>query len=256
MMKIKLKIKRFDPHARGSAPSATPSVDMFESYEIDCEQGMRLIDAFEFIRKELDGSLSFRWNCGAGRCGSCAVEVNGVPKLACKYKLNEAEKSNENKEITITPMKTFPIVKDLVVDLSSMREGLKKIIPFKPAQKPFYEMHEFDIQTAREMKKCIECGICLDVCHVLREHRADYLGPRFAVKAASLDMHPKDTEQRAKIMEKLGIGFCNVTKCCQTVCPENIRITDDAIIPMKEKITSMKQKEYFKRIFRFGGGKE
>ena len=143
MMKIKLKIKRFDPKKDKEAH--------LESYDIDCEHGMRLIDAFEFIRKEFDSSLSFRWNCGAGRCGSCAIEVNGVPKLACKYKIesNEADKSNENKEITITPMKTFPVVKDLVVDLSSMREGLKNIIPFKPAQKPFYEMHEFDIQTAR-----------------------------------------------------------------------------------------------------------
>lgn len=260
-MKIKLKIKRFDQQKDKEAQLA--------SYEIDCEQGMRLIDAFEYIRKEIDGSLSFRWNCGAGRCGSCAVEVNGVPKLACKYKL---ENDNENKELTITPMKTFPVVKDLIVDLSSMREGLKSIIPFKPAQKPFYKiphpsdassqstqyfkMHEYDIQMAREMKKCIECGICLDICHVLREHKADYLGPRFAVKAASLEMHPKDTEQRAKLMEKLGIGFCNVTKCCQTHCPENIRITDDAIIPMKEKITSMKQKDFLKRIFGLGGIKE
>jgi succinate dehydrogenase / fumarate reductase iron-sulfur subunit len=210
---------------------------------------MHMLHAIEHVKNEKDATLAYRWNCGAGRCGSCAAEVNGKPVLLCKYEVRP-----EIKEYTVQPMKVFPVVKDLVVDLTAMREGLKKIPGFKSGQKPFYKMYDYDSEISREMRKCIECGICQDVCHVLREHKKGYLGPRFAVKAASLDMHPKDSQNRASDMEKAGLGYCNVTKCCQSVCPEKIRITDDAIIPLKEKITELKRKEFVDRIF--GGGKK
>lgn len=241
-MKIKLKVKRCDPE-KDKQPH-------FEKYEIEHEHGMRLLHALEHIKDEKDPTLSFRWNCGAGRCGSCAAEVNGQPVLTCKYEILP-----NSGEITIGPMKVFPLVKDLVVDLTSMREGLRKIPAFKTTKKPFFKMYDYDVGIAKEMKKCIECGICQDVCHVLREHKTDYAGPRFMAKIASFEMHPYDSNVHAGTAEKSGIGYCNVTKCCQAVCPEKIRITDNAIIPLKEKIAENNRRNFFKKILGLGNKK-
>ncbi|HLC68857.1 MAG TPA: 2Fe-2S iron-sulfur cluster-binding protein [Candidatus Bilamarchaeaceae archaeon] len=238
-MSVTIKISR--SHAKRAAYT--------EDYTVEYEKGMTVLMVLEHIRESMDATLSFRWNCRAGRCGSCAMEINGIPALACK-----AEIPADAKEISVAPMKIFPAVRDLVVDLTPMREGLRKIGGFQSAQKPFFKMHDYDIEIAGEMRRCIECGICQDVCHVLREHKKNYAGPRFAVKAAANEMHPEDRESRAAEMEKLGLGYCNVTKCCQSVCPEKIRITDDAIIPMKEKIAGLQRKEFFKKIL--GGGKK
>ncbi len=101
-------------------------------------------------------------------------------------------------------------------------------------------MQQVDIDRAQEFHKCIECFLCQDVCHVIRDHEVNklyYAGPRFFVKLASLEMHPLDTvDRRALMREYLGLGFCNITKCCTEVCPEHIKITDNAIIPLKERV--------------------
>lgn len=240
-MKTAVKIERFDP-GKDAQPHA-------ETYEVEWEGRTTVLQLLRTIQEKTDGALSFRWNCGAGRCGSCAMEIDGQPALACKYEL-----APDTAELRLAPMKIFPRVKDLVVDLTSMREGMKKIAGFQSEGRPFFRMYDYDIQVAREMKRCIECGICQDVCHVLREHKKEYAGPRFAVKAASLEMHPADAQKRAEAMEKSGLGYCNVTKCCQSACPEKIRITDNAIIPMKEKIAQEKRGQFLRRIF--GGDKK
>ena len=91
----------------------------------------------------------------------------------------------------------------------------------------------------QEFRKCIECFLCQDVCHVLRDHdrKDQFAGPRFLVRLAGLEMHPLDAVSRtAHLKEEAGIGFCNITKCCTEVCPESIHITDNAIIPLKERV--------------------
>jgi succinate dehydrogenase / fumarate reductase iron-sulfur subunit len=91
----------------------------------------------------------------------------------------------------------------------------------------------------QEFRKCIECFLCQNVCHVLRDHDKfeDFGGPRFFVRVAGLEMHPVDSKSRAKLLkDELGIGLCNITKCCTEVCPEDIHITDNAIIPLKERV--------------------
>ena len=90
-----------------------------------------------------------------------------------------------------------------------------------------------------EFRKCIECFLCQDVCHVLREHKLhdEFIGPRHFVHLAQLEMHPLDTENRLEQLKATnGIGYCNITKCCTNVCPEEIIITDNAIIPLKERV--------------------
>jgi succinate dehydrogenase / fumarate reductase iron-sulfur subunit len=100
-------------------------------------------------------------------------------------------------------------------------------------------MAQADVDRVQEFRKCIECFLCQDVCHVLRDHHMhdQFIGPRFLVYAAALEMHPLDVEDRlGDLRKEQGIGLCNITKCCTKVCPENITITDNAIIPLKERV--------------------
>jgi succinate dehydrogenase / fumarate reductase iron-sulfur subunit len=103
-------------------------------------------------------------------------------------------------------------------------------------------MFQEDIDRAQEFHKCIECFLCQDVCHVIRDHeenKRSFAGPRFFVRLAALEMHPLDTNDRLDLVKaRYGLGFCNITKCCTEVCPENIHITDNAIIPLKERVVS------------------
>ena len=100
-------------------------------------------------------------------------------------------------------------------------------------------MLQEDVDRVQEFRKCIECFLCQDVCHVLRDSdmKSEYAGPRFLMRNAMLEMHPLDQGNRLEtIKNDNGIGLCNITKCCTEVCPENIAITDNAIIPMKERV--------------------
>jgi succinate dehydrogenase / fumarate reductase iron-sulfur subunit len=212
----------------------------FENYTTEISEGMVVLDAVHRIQATQANDLACRWNCKAGKCGSCSAEINGVPRLMCMTRLNSLPL---DKPVTIEPMKTFPIVKDLVTDVSWNFRVKKQIKPFKPrppdAPDGTWRMAQEDIDRVQEFRKCIECFLCQDVCHVLREHHKheEFIGPRFLVYAAALEMHPLDTEDRLEELKKAhGIGFCNITKCCTKVCPEDITITDNAIIPLKERV--------------------
>ena len=191
------------------------SLDRFENYTVPYEKGMVVLNAIHYIQSRLDSSLSARWNCKAGRCGSCSAEINGRPRLMCK---TPVEMFPPNNPITVEPMKAFPLIRDLVTDVSQNYEIAKKIPPFTSGESEDHVWIFFqnDVDRSREKRKCIECFLCQDVCHVVREHKRDYIGPRFVVKAASLDMHPLDSLDRSSFLHKIGgLGYCNVTKCCQ-----------------------------------------
>ena len=212
----------------------------FENYSTEVQEGMVVLDAIHQIQAHQVTDLAVRWNCKAGKCGSCSAEVNGMPKLMCMTRLSDLP---VDKPITVQPMKTFPIIKDLVTDVSWNFRVKKKIKKFKPrppdAADGSWRMSQVDINRVQEFRKCIECFLCQDVCHVLREHHLheEFVGPRYFVHIASLEMHPLDTEDRLEELKKTeGIGFCNITKCCTNVCPQDITITDNAIIPLKERV--------------------
>jgi succinate dehydrogenase / fumarate reductase iron-sulfur subunit len=144
-----------------------------------------------------------------------------------------------DKPITVQPMKSFPVIKDLVTDVSWNYRVNKKIPPFTPRPGTDWKMYQEDVDRVQEFRKCIECFLCQNVCHVLREHdeQAQFGGPRFFVRVAGLEMHPLDSKSRIKMLkDELGISLCNITKCCTEVCPEEIHITDNAIIPLKERV--------------------
>lgn len=212
----------------------------FKMYSTETSEGMVVLDAVHKIQAEEANDLSVRWNCKAGKCGSCSAEINGMPKLMCMTRLSELPLDHP---VLIQPMKAFPWIKDLVTDVSWNYEVKKKIKKFKP-RKPdaadgTWRMKQEDIERVQEFRKCIECYLCQNVCHVLREHdlHSEFIGPRFLVYTAALEMHPLDVEDRLDdLKNKDGIGYCNITKCCTKVCPEEITITDNAIIPLKERV--------------------
>jgi succinate dehydrogenase / fumarate reductase iron-sulfur subunit len=205
-------------------------------YKVPIAPGMVVLDALHYIQGFLAPDLAVRWNCKAGKCGSCSAEVNGRPRLTCKTRMDALP---AGEPITVRPMKTFPVIKDLVTDVSWNYTVNKKIPPFRPKPGTDWKFYQADADRVQEFRKCIECFLCQNVCHVLRDHdkKAQFGGPRFFVRVAGLEMHPLDGVSREKLLkDELGLGYCNITKCCTEVCPEEIHITDNAIIPLKERV--------------------
>ncbi len=209
-------------------------------YSTEISEGMVVLDAIHQIQATQANDLAVRWNCKAGKCGSCSAEINGQPRLMCMTRLNELDLGEP---VTVEPMRAFPPVRDLVTDVSWNFRVKKQIKKFKPrppdAPDGTWRMQQEDVDRVQEYRKCIECFLCQDVCHVLRDHQLheEFVGPRYLVYTAALEMHPLDTEDRLSELRKAhGIGYCNITKCCTNVCPESIRITDNAIIPLKERV--------------------
>jgi succinate dehydrogenase / fumarate reductase, iron-sulfur subunit len=205
-------------------------------YQVALVPGMVVLDAVHSIQAHQAPDLAVRWNCKAGKCGSCSAEVNGRPRLMCKTRMDSLPL---DQAVTIVPMKSFPLIKDLATDVSWNYRVNKKIPAFQPRPGVQWTMDQRDVDRVQEFRKCIECFLCQDVCHVLRDHHEHdhFGGPRFFVRSAALEMHPLDGVSRTKILkDELGIGYCNITKCCTEVCPEEIHITDNAIIPLKERV--------------------
>lgn len=205
-------------------------------YKVPIAPGMVVLDALHYIQGHQAGDLAVRWNCKAGRCGSCSAEVNGRPRLTCKLRLDSLP---IDAPITVKPMRTFPVIKDLVTDVSWNYEINRRIPPFTPRANVQWKMSQRDIDRVQEFRKCIECFLCQNVCHVLRDHDKlnQFGGPRLFVRIAGLEMHPLDGLSRNQLLkDELGLGLCNITKCCTEVCPEDIHITDNAIIPLKERV--------------------
>ena len=227
-------------------------------YSTEVTEGMVVLDVVHKIQAEQANDLACRWNCKAGKCGSCSAEINGKPRLMCMTRLDQIPL---DQPVTITPMKAFPSLRDLVTDVSWNFRVKKKIKPFKPCAPQgadgTWRMVQEDIDRVQEFRKCIECFLCQDVCHVLRDHNKheEFIGPLFLVYTAALEMHPLDTEDRVpELKQAHGIGYCNITKCCTKVCPEHITITDNAIIPLKERVVDELYDPVAKLLRVFRGG--
>jgi succinate dehydrogenase / fumarate reductase iron-sulfur subunit len=211
-----------------------------QDYDVEVETGEVVLDAIHRVQATQAGDLAVRWNCKAGKCGSCSAEINGRPKLMCMCRLSDYDPAET---ITVTPMRTFPVIRDLVTDVSYNYEKAQELpyaeLPPRDADGKRRMMQE-DVERGQEFRKCIECFLCQDTCHVVRDHednKKSFAGPRFFLRYAELDMHPLDTvDRRTMTREQAGLGYCNITKCCTEVCPEGIHITDNAIIPMKERV--------------------
>jgi succinate dehydrogenase / fumarate reductase iron-sulfur subunit len=216
-----------------------PRGGSFVDYTLEAQEGEVVLDALHRLQATQAPDLACRWNCKAGKCGSCSAEVNGLPRLMCMTRIDELPDG----PITLAPLRTFPVVRDLVTDVSFNYAMARRVPPFSPRPPDAdgrYRMTQEEVDRVQEFHKCIECFLCQDVCHVIRDHeelKARYAGPRLFIRYAELEMHPLDTNDRRELLrQRMGIGLCNITKCCTEVCPEHIRITDNAIIPLKERV--------------------
>ncbi|MEV6556871.1 succinate dehydrogenase/fumarate reductase iron-sulfur subunit [Nocardia sp. NPDC051756] len=213
-------------------------------FTVAVNEGEVVLDIIHRLQATQAPDLAVRWNCKAGKCGSCSAEVNGRPRLLCMTRMSTFTEADV---ITVTPMRTFPVIKDLVTDVSFNYQKAREIPSFTPPAdlKPGdYRMKQIDVERSQEFRKCIECFLCQDTCHVVRDHeenKTSFAGPRFLMRIAELEMHPLDVADRRDLaQDEQGLGLCNITKCCTEVCPEHIKITDNALIPMKERVADQK----------------
>ena len=220
---------------RGDADSGA-----LQDFTVEVNEGEVVLDIIHRLQATQAGDLAVRWNCKAGKCGSCSAEINGRPRLMC---LTRMSTFTEDEVVTVTPLRAFPVIRDLVTDVSFNYEQAARIPAFAPKPRDEdgnHRMMQVDVERSQEFRKCIECWLCQDTCHVIRDHegnKAAFSGPRFMIRLAELDMHPLDvTDRRAAAQDEFGLGYCNITKCCSEVCPEGIHLTDNGIIPLKERV--------------------
>jgi succinate dehydrogenase / fumarate reductase iron-sulfur subunit len=215
-----------------------------QDYTVEVNEGEVVLDIIHRIQATQAGDLAVRWNCKAGKCGSCSAEINGRPRLLCMTRMSTFD---ESETVTITPLRAFPVMRDLVTDVSFNYTKAREVPSFTPPkdlQPGEYRMQQVDVERSQEFRKCIECFLCQNTCHVVRDHEENkqaFSGPRYLMRVAELDMHPLDVLDRKDMaQEDFGLGYCNITKCCTEVCPEHIKITDNALIPMKERVADRK----------------
>ncbi|HKF32695.1 MAG TPA: succinate dehydrogenase/fumarate reductase iron-sulfur subunit [Jatrophihabitantaceae bacterium] len=213
-------------------------------FTVEVNDGEVVLDVIHRLQATQAGDLAVRWNCKAGKCGSCSAEINGRPRLMCMTRMSTFA---QDETVTVTPLRSFPVIKDLVTDVTFNYVKAREIPAFAPPaglQPGEYRMAQVDVERSQEFRKCIECFLCQNVCHVVRDHdqnKEAFSGPRFLMRVAELDMHPLDAlDRKNQAQEEFGLGYCNITKCCTEVCPEHIKITDNALIPMKERVVDRK----------------
>ncbi len=209
-------------------------------FTVTVNEGEVVLDILHRLQATQTPDLAVRWNCKAGKCGSCSAEINGRPRLLCLTRMGTF---TQEEVITVTPMRAFPVIRDLVTDVGFNYEKAAQVAPFTPRERDAdgnHRMQQIDVERSQEFRKCIECFLCQDTCHVVRDHEENktaFAGPRYLMRLAELDMHPLDTvDRKAAAQDDFGLGMCNITKCCSEVCPEGIHITDNALIPMKERV--------------------
>jgi succinate dehydrogenase / fumarate reductase iron-sulfur subunit len=215
-----------------------------QDFSVEVNEGEVVLDIIHRLQATQAGDLAVRWNCKAGKCGSCSAEINGRPRLLCMTRMSTFTEADT---ITVTPLRAFPVIRDLVTDVSFNYVKAREIPAFAPPKGVAagdYRMEQIDVERSQEFRKCIECFLCQNVCHVVRDHednKDSFAGPRYLMRIAELDMHPLDDMDRTKqAQDEHGLGYCNITKCCTEVCPEHIKITDNALIPMKERVVDRK----------------
>src|SRR2546422_6223470 len=162
---------------------------VLQDFSVDVNEGEVVLDIIHRLQQTQAGALAVRWNCKAGKCGSCSAEINGRRKLMCMTRMSTFDQAET---ITITPLRTFPVIRDLVTDVSFNYEKAREIPSFAPPkdlQPGEYRMAQRDVERSQEFRKCIECFLCQNVCHVIRDHednKTAFAGPRFFIRLAEL----------------------------------------------------------------------
>ncbi len=212
-MKLKLKVFRYDP-AKGEK--------RYDTFEIECEEGMTFLSALQKIKEDIDPSLTFRHFCRAGICGTCTVYINGFPKLACKEQV--LPYALMSKEVVIEPLDKFPVIKDLAVDHDSVILDLKR---FRSWISGFKESVRIPPDVSSRIEKaadCILCSACQSYCpQVLDE---GYAGPLIFAKLYRFLEDPREEDREYRLKEALEEGklyHCLSCNKCNNVCPKEVQ---------------------------------
>ena len=159
-----------------------------QDFTVEVNEGEVVLDIIHRLQQTQAPDLAVRWNCKAGKCGSCSAEINGRPKLMCMTRMSTFD---EDEVITVTPLRTFPVIRDLVTDVSFNYEKAREIPSFAPPkelQPGEYRMQQEDVERSQEFRKCIECFLCQNTCHVVRDHEDNkkaFAGPRYLMRRPS-----------------------------------------------------------------------
>jgi fumarate reductase (CoM/CoB) subunit B len=211
-MKINVHISRFDKQ-KDEKP-------YIETYEIEKTPEMKVLEALNFINDEYDANISFRSSCRAGQCGSCAVRVKGNPALACKREIQDGD--------TIEPLK-LPIIKDLIVDRSSIENKVHNMDLHLETNTPEGLLKPEEITDTLKVRSCIECYSCLTACPVYQKFQEDFAGPYFMRYISKFEFDPREMQNRLKEGFENGLYDCTSCGKCGAVCPKNINSFGDAI---------------------------
>jgi succinate dehydrogenase / fumarate reductase iron-sulfur subunit len=238
-MKITLKIQRFD-NEHDEKP-------YFQEFDIEAEPNDRLLDALMFVKTNIDGSLSLRKSCAHGICGSDAMVINGTERLACKTLIKDVAGTN-NSLITVEPLKSMPVQKDLMVDQHRFFETYRAVKPFLINNEP--PVGKERLQTPEERLRfddttnCILCAACYSACPVIQGKNPEFIGPAAVVNAARFIFDSRDTgiEERLPVLDHVnGVWPCENHFNCTRVCPRGIKVTKN-INATKKEIQNHKEK--------------
>ena len=217
---IELHIQRYDPE-QDSRPH-------FQKYLVPSSRGTTVLDCLLHIKENLDSSLTFRASCRMGICGSCAVFVNNYPYLACHTQIDELHSDR----LTVKPLPNMPVIKDLVVDLTTFFEAHKSIKPYiigrnrEEMENPAAEF----IQSPQELNEilqfanCIKCGLCLAACPTSASDKL-FLGPQTLAQCYRYCADNRDKGDRERypvVNADHGIWHCHLAGACSEVCPKGV----------------------------------
>ena len=216
--RIRMQVARYRPEDEGAL--------MFQEYEIPCRKEWVVLDGLNYIKDQLDGTLSYRWSCRMGICGSCGMMVNGEPKLTCATFLTKYLPG----PIRVEPLRNFPVIRDLVVDLGDFMRKLVRVKPWivredeKPISEGEYRQTPQEMDEYKQFSMCINCMLCYAACPIYG------LDPKFIGPAAlalaqryNLDNRDEGADERLELLsEHEGIWGCTFVGECTQACPKNV----------------------------------
>ena len=216
---IKLTVSRYRPEEE-SEPT-------FQTYDVPYNKEWVILDALNYVKDQLDGTLTFRWSCRMGVCGSCGMMVNGTPTLTCAVPLSDYVSSEP---IRIEPLQFFPIIRDLVVDMNSFLGKLSSVKPWiirddeKPPVEGEYRQTPAELDVYKQFSMCINCMLCYSACPVVGLE-PEFTGPAAIALAQRYNLDSRDqgaAERMAVLNEHEGMWGCTFVGECTKVCPKNV----------------------------------
>lgn len=243
---ITLEVARYRPEQE-SEPA-------FQTYEVPFSKDWVVLDALNYVKDKLDGTLAFRWSCRMGVCGSCGMLVNGEPKLTCATFLSHYLPG----PVRVEPLRHFPVVRDLVVEISDFMEKLKAVQPYivrdaeMPVAKGEYLQTPAQLDNYKQFSMCINCLLCYAACPVygLDQH---FIGPAAIALAQRYNLDSRDEGQEARmdtLSQHEGIWGCTFVGECTEACPKHV---DPAGAIQQYKLMAVK--DWFKSLLMPKGAK-